>query len=53
MTTLMHVSEGDLRKAITFLQSAHRVRGADQIIEADIAEIAGVSSAENVAENSC
>ncbi|XP_073255287.1 replication factor C subunit 4-like [Porites lutea] len=39
---LIKISEGDMRKAITYLQSASRLKG-DDIIEAhDITEIAGV-----------
>ena len=38
----MTVSEGDLRKAITYLQSAFRLKGEDNITEEDISEIAGV-----------
>lgn len=39
---LMYTSEGDLRKAITFLQSAARLKGDDEITKQDIYEIAGV-----------
>lgn len=42
MQCLLRVSEGDLRKAITYVQCAFRVRGSDEITEADIAEISGV-----------
>ncbi|KAG8200241.1 hypothetical protein JTE90_025017 [Oedothorax gibbosus] len=35
-------SEGDLRKAITLLQSAHRLKGEESITENDIADISGV-----------
>jgi DNA polymerase III delta prime subunit len=40
---LMYTSEGDLRKAITFLQSAARLKGDSEITKQDIYEIAGVS----------
>lgn len=41
--SLIRVSEGDLRKAIMYLQSASRLMGKDGEIEEDvIAEIAGV-----------
>jgi len=40
---LMYTSEGDLRKAITFLQSAARLKGDNEITKQDIYEIAGVS----------
>uniref|UniRef100_A0A8C9TTI5 Replication factor C (activator 1) 4 n=1 Tax=Scleropages formosus TaxID=113540 RepID=A0A8C9TTI5_SCLFO len=39
---LVRVSEGDLRKAITFLQSAARLNGDKEITESDVTEIAGV-----------
>lgn len=39
---LVKVSEGDLRKAITLLQSAHRLKGSDGVKAVDICEIAGV-----------
>ncbi|KAL5476166.1 hypothetical protein EMCRGX_G026080 [Ephydatia muelleri] len=39
---MVQVSEGDLRKAITFLQSAHRYKTGDAIAPKDILEIAGV-----------
>lgn len=39
---LMYTSEGDLRKAITYLQSAARLKGEDIITKQDIYEIAGV-----------
>jgi len=37
-------SEGDMRKAITTLQSAARLRGAEAITKADIVEISGVGT---------
>lgn len=40
----MYTSEGDLRKAITYLQSAARLKGEEEITKKDIYEIAGVSS---------
>ncbi|XP_010281179.1 PREDICTED: replication factor C subunit 4 [Phaethon lepturus] len=39
---LVKVSEGDLRKAITFLQSATRLMGGKEITEKIVTEIAGV-----------
>ncbi|XP_063057922.1 replication factor C subunit 4 [Engraulis encrasicolus] len=39
---LVRVSEGDLRKAITYLQSAARLNGEAEITESTILEIAGV-----------
>ena len=42
IAALIKASEGDLRKAITYLQSAHRLKGDDGITENDIFEIAGV-----------
>ncbi|XP_074658550.1 replication factor C subunit 4-like [Tubulanus polymorphus] len=47
---LMQVSEGDLRKAITLLQSAHRLKGETGIDEIDISEIAGVIPDEVVSD---
>lgn len=38
----IYTSEGDLRKAITFLQSASRLKAEDTITKADVYEIAGV-----------
>ena len=40
---MVKVSEGDLRKAITFLQSAARLVIDQEITEKTIVEIAGVS----------
>ena len=44
--TLIETSEGDMRKAITTLQSAARLRGDSEapITRADIIEISGVST---------
>lgn len=39
----MQVSEGDLRKAITFLQSAARLNVDKEITDRAVIEIAGVS----------
>ncbi|XP_067139702.1 replication factor C subunit 4 isoform X1 [Centruroides vittatus] len=41
MEELIKISEGDLRKAITLLQSAHRLKGQNDITLEDIGEIAG------------
>lgn len=38
----MRVAEGDLRKAITYLQSAHRLHGGEIITAESVFEIAGV-----------
>ncbi|MGH0125350.1 UNVERIFIED_CONTAM: hypothetical protein FKN15_023491 [Acipenser sinensis] len=46
ITALVKVSEGDLRKAITYLQSAARLTGGKEITEQVITEIAGVVSNE-------
>jgi len=43
LSALLYTSEGDLRKAITFLQSASRLKAEDIITQADIYNIAGVS----------
>ncbi|XP_038603444.1 replication factor C subunit 4 isoform X1 [Tachyglossus aculeatus] len=45
---LVQVSEGDLRKAITFLQSATRLTGGKEVTEKVITEIAGVVPAETI-----
>ncbi|KAJ8418839.1 hypothetical protein AAFF_G00003380 [Aldrovandia affinis] len=42
ISALVKVSEGDLRKAITFLQSAARLNGENEITESAVIEIAGV-----------
>ncbi|NXB18064.1 RFC4 factor, partial [Rhagologus leucostigma] len=47
---LVKVSEGDLRKAITFLQSATRLMGGKEITEKIITEIAGVIPKETIDE---
>lgn len=39
---LIKISEGDMRKAITYLQSAQRLKGEDMVEADDISEIAGV-----------
>nr|KAF6478411.1 replication factor C subunit 4 [Molossus molossus] len=48
LSCLVQVSEGDLRKAITFLQSATRLTGGKEITEKVITDIAGVIPAETV-----
>ncbi len=40
---IVRVSGGDMRKAITYLQSVARLRGEETVTEDDIREIAGVS----------
>ncbi|CAL1289570.1 unnamed protein product, partial [Larinioides sclopetarius] len=40
--SIIDFSEGDLRKAITLLQSAHRLKGDEGITVNDIADISGV-----------
>jgi len=42
MAALLHTSEGDMRKAITYLQSAARLKSGESVTEQDIFEIAGV-----------
>jgi replication factor C subunit 2/4 len=42
MDILIETSEGDLRKAITSLQSAHRLKGSEGITKKDVYEITGV-----------
>jgi len=43
---LIKISEGDMRKAITYLQSAYRLKGEDTVEADDITEIAGVVPAQ-------
>lgn len=43
ITALVQLSEGDLRKAITFLQSAARLSTDKEITDGVIVELAGVS----------
>ncbi|XP_075058313.1 replication factor C subunit 4 [Mixophyes fleayi] len=50
ITCLVEVSEGDLRKAITFLQSATRLTAGKEVTEKVITEIAGVISKETLDE---
>lgn len=45
---LVKVSEGDLRKAITFLQSATRLTGGNEVMERVITDIAGVIPAHTI-----
>ena len=40
---IIKISEGDMRKAITLLQSLARLRGSEEIVQSDIVEISGVS----------
>lgn len=42
LTTLMEVSDGDLRRAITLLQSVSRLKGEEKITKQDILEVGGV-----------
>jgi replication factor C subunit 2/4 len=39
---IIEVSEGDLRKAITYLQSVARLKGSEEVEEGDVIEIAGI-----------
>lgn len=39
----MVISEGDLRRAITLLQSVSRLKGEEMITKQDILEVGGVS----------
>lgn len=48
LSALLYTSEGDLRKAITFLQSASRLKATDTITEADVNDIAGVIADDTV-----
>ena len=41
---VLETSEGDMRKAITTLQSAARLKGREGVTKADIVEVAGVKS---------
>ncbi|CAI8045709.1 Replication factor C subunit 4, partial [Geodia barretti] len=40
--TIVETSEGDLRKAITYLQSAARLKGSEEIDKQDVLEIAAI-----------
>lgn len=42
------MSGGDLRKAITLLQSAHKLHAEDEITLSDVQEIAGVRIVDTV-----
>ncbi len=42
LTAVQETSEGDLRKAITTLQSAYRLKGDLEIAAADVYELSGV-----------
>ncbi|XP_039267217.2 replication factor C subunit 4-like [Styela clava] len=42
MDSMVKCSEGDLRKAMTFLQTAHRLKGDEGIAIEDVLEITGV-----------
>lgn len=42
LDALVKCSEGDLRRAVTFLQTAHRLKGEDGVTIDDILEITGV-----------
>jgi len=46
---LLETSEGDMRKAITTLQSAARLKGKDGVSQADVVEVAGVIASHLVA----
>jgi replication factor C subunit 2/4 len=48
LSTIMNIAEGDMRKAITFLQCAYRLKGSDGVKEEDIIEIAAVVPSEHV-----
>lgn len=45
---LIDSSEGDMRKAITYLQSVARLKGDEEVSKADVFEIAGVISDETI-----
>ena len=44
MDCLVECSNGDLRKSVTYLQTAHSLKGEDGIARDDILEITGVSN---------
>ena len=45
---MLETSEGDMRKAITTLQSAARLKGKDGVTKADVIEVAGVCKSVSV-----
>ncbi len=47
IAALFYTSEGDMRKAITYLQSSARLKGEEPLTKEDIYEIAGVSMIEH------
>lgn len=42
LEAVVEISEGDLRKAITLLQSSHRLKGGEEVTLGDIEDIGGV-----------
>jgi len=44
MGALLRVSEGDLRRAITLLQSASQLKSDEEITQEDFYNLAGVSA---------
>jgi replication factor C subunit 2/4 len=46
LDVIIDVSEGDMRKAITFLQSVHQLCNSDQLNEHDVTDVAGVVPAD-------
>ena len=48
---LLYVSEGDMRKAITYLQSVARLKGEETLTKSDVYDIAGVRNYLTWAQN--
>ena len=43
MECLIECADGDLRKSVTYLQTAHSLKGEEEIDKSDVLKITGVS----------